>query len=163
MAHCPLFMTHSYSGTELYLSKNILVFFNRQDRLVTTLCFYIFLIKTFYRHWPAPLLVYHVWHVASPRIKEANYFIVSHIACSYTCLKHCSFSSITLLIMPRLSEHERSGAIGMLQAGVQLYNLRVLLIMPRLSEHERSGAIGMLQAGVQLYNLRVLLFGRLLL
>ena len=33
--------------------------------------------------------------------------------------KHCSFSFVTLLIMPRLSEHEQSGANGMLQAGVR--------------------------------------------
>ena len=32
--------------------------------------------------------------------------------------KHSSFSFITLLFMPRLSEHEQSGAIGMLKAGV---------------------------------------------
>ena len=33
--------------------------------------------------------------------------------------KHNSFSFIALLFMPRLSEHERSGAIGMLKAGVR--------------------------------------------
>ena len=39
--------------------------------------------------------------------------------------KHSSFSSIALLYMPRLSEHERSGAIGMLTAGVRVsYNAR---------------------------------------
>ena len=32
--------------------------------------------------------------------------------------KHSSFSFIALLFMPRLSEHERSGAIGMLKAGL---------------------------------------------
>ena len=32
--------------------------------------------------------------------------------------KHSSFSFIVLLFMPRLSEHERSGAIGMLNAGM---------------------------------------------
>ena len=31
--------------------------------------------------------------------------------------KHNSFSLIALLFMPRLSEHERPGAIGMLKAG----------------------------------------------
>ena len=31
--------------------------------------------------------------------------------------KHSSYSLIALLIMPRLSEHEQSGAIGMLKAG----------------------------------------------
>ena len=34
--------------------------------------------------------------------------------------KHNSFSFIALLFMPRLSEHERSGAIGMLKAGVRV-------------------------------------------
>ena len=33
--------------------------------------------------------------------------------------KHSSFSFIVLLFMPRLSEHERSGTIGMLKAGVR--------------------------------------------
>ena len=30
------------------------------------------------------LLVFDVLHVASPRINEANYFIISHVACKYT-------------------------------------------------------------------------------
>ena len=34
--------------------------------------------------------------------------------------KHSSFSFITLLFVPRLSEHERPGAIGMLKAGVRV-------------------------------------------
>ena len=34
--------------------------------------------------------------------------------------KHSSFSSIAILIMPRLPEHERSVAIGMLQAGTRV-------------------------------------------
>ena len=34
--------------------------------------------------------------------------------------KHSSFSFMALLFMPRLSEHERSGAIGMLKAGVRV-------------------------------------------
>ena len=34
--------------------------------------------------------------------------------------KHNSFSFIALLFMPRLSEHQRSGAIGMLKAGVRV-------------------------------------------
>ena len=34
--------------------------------------------------------------------------------------KHSSFSFIALLFMPRLSEHEGSGAIGMLKAGVHV-------------------------------------------
>ena len=45
-----------------------------------------------------------------------------HLWVSLTCslyismYKNCSFSFITLLIMPRLSKHERSGAIGMILA-----------------------------------------------
>ena len=34
--------------------------------------------------------------------------------------KHSSFSFIALLFVPRLSEHERPGAIGMIKAGVQV-------------------------------------------
>ena len=34
--------------------------------------------------------------------------------------KRSSFSFIALLFMPRLSEHERSGAIGMVKAGVRV-------------------------------------------
>ena len=34
--------------------------------------------------------------------------------------KHSSFSFIAVLFVPRLSEHERLGAIGMLKAGVRV-------------------------------------------
>ena len=34
--------------------------------------------------------------------------------------KHSTFSFIALLFMPRLSEHERFGAIGMLKAWVRV-------------------------------------------
>ena len=34
--------------------------------------------------------------------------------------KHSSFSFIALLFVPRLSEHERPGAIGMLKDGVRI-------------------------------------------
>ena len=37
--------------------------------------------------------------------------------------KHSSFSFIALLFMPHLSEHERSGTIGMLKAGVRVSDL----------------------------------------
>ena len=33
--------------------------------------------------------------------------------------RHCTFTSITLLIMPRLSKHKQSGTIRMLQARVR--------------------------------------------
>ena len=65
-------------------------------------------------------VIYYFLHVASPRINEAKYFTISHIACRYTCIKHSSFSSIALLFVPRLSEHERPGAIGMFKAGVRV-------------------------------------------
>ena len=59
--------------------------------------------------------------VASPRINEAKHSIISHVACNYTYIKNnSSFSFIALLFMPRLSEHERSGAIGMLKAWVRV-------------------------------------------
>ena len=34
--------------------------------------------------------------------------------------KHSSFSCIALLLVPRLSEHERPGAIGIFKAGVRV-------------------------------------------
>ena len=66
-------------------------------------------------------VIYYFLHVASPRINEAKYFIISHIACRYTCIKkHSSFSFIAVLFVQRLSEHERPGAIGILKAGVRV-------------------------------------------
>ena len=37
--------------------------------------------------------------------------------------KHSSFRFIALLFVPRLSEHERSGAIGMLKTGVRVFDV----------------------------------------
>ena len=37
--------------------------------------------------------------------------------------KRCSFSFIALLFVPRLSEHERPGAIGMLKDGVRVFGV----------------------------------------
>ena len=37
--------------------------------------------------------------------------------------KHSSFSFVALLFMPSLSEHEQSGAIWMLKAGVHVYDV----------------------------------------
>ena len=65
-------------------------------------------------------VIYYYSHVASQRINEANYFIISHIACRYTCIKHSSFRFIASLFMPRLSEHERPGTTGMLKAGMRV-------------------------------------------
>ena len=33
-------------------------------------------------------LVYYVLHMASPRLSEAKYFNILHIACKYTCIKN---------------------------------------------------------------------------
>ena len=66
-------------------------------------------------------VAYYFLHMASQRFNEAKYFIISHITCRYTCIKiHSSFSFIAVLFVPRLSEHERPGAIGMLKAGVRV-------------------------------------------
>ena len=47
-----------------------------------------------------------------------------HFTCSlWVYEKHNSFSFIALLFMPRLSEHEQSGAIGMLKAGVRVFDV----------------------------------------
>ena len=90
--------------------------------MITPFCFYLCPITVFLKTLATTsyaLLVFYVLHVAPPRINVANYFIISHVACKYTCIKtHISFSFIALLFMPRLSEHERPGAIGMLKAGV---------------------------------------------
>ena len=58
--------------------------------------------------------------MASPVINEANYFIISYIACMYTCIKHSIFSFIAFLFVPGVFEHERPCAIGMLKAGVRV-------------------------------------------
>ena len=39
--------------------------------------------------------------------------------------KHSSFSFIALLFMSRLSEHERSGAVGTLKAGVHVSDVAI--------------------------------------
>ena len=66
-------------------------------------------------------VIYYFLHVASPRSNEAKYFIISHIACCYTCKKtHSSFNFIALLFVPRLSEYEPPGAFGTLKAGVRV-------------------------------------------
>ena len=97
--------------------------------MVTTPCFYLYPIAVFLKTLATTSytsLVYYVLHVASPRINEAKYFIISHVACKYTCIKkHSSFSFIALLFIPGLSEHEGSGAIGMLKAGVRVSDVAI--------------------------------------
>ena len=92
--------------------------------MITTLCFYQYPISVFLKTLATTsyaLLVYYVLHVASPRINEAKYFVISRVASKYTCIKkHNSFSFIALVFVPRLSEHERSGAIGMFKADVRV-------------------------------------------
>ena len=94
--------------------------------MVTSLFVYLYLIPVCLKTLATTsygLLVYYVLHVASPRINEAKYFIISRVACKYTCIKYSSFSFIALLFMPRLSEHKRAGAIGMLKAGVRVIDV----------------------------------------
>ena len=91
--------------------------------MITTLCFYIYPIPVLLKALATTsyaLLVDYVLHVASPRINEAKYFIISHVACRYTCIKTQQFSFIALLFMPRLSEHKQSGVIGILKADVRV-------------------------------------------
>ena len=42
--------------------------------------------------------------------------------------KYSSFDFIALLFIPRLSEHERPGAIRMLKAGLQMYHVFCLML-----------------------------------
>ena len=94
------------------------------------------------------LLFYYFEHVASPRFNEAKYFIFSHVLRSHTCMKnHRKLSFITLLIMPRLSKHEKSGKIGMLQAGVrvtdiaQYYNCHLSTIQVLRDRYQATGTV----------------------
>ena len=53
--------------------------------------------------------------------------------------KHSSFSFIALLFVPRLSEHERPGAIGMLKAGVRVFGVaRYYNCHPSAIQHLRD-------------------------
>ena len=89
-----------------------------------TLCLYQYLKPVFLQtmaNTSYASVIYYFLHVASSRINEAKYFIISHIACWYTCIKNTVALVLTaLLFMPRLSEHERPGAIGLLKAGVSV-------------------------------------------
>ena len=86
--------------------------------------------------------------MAFPRINEAKYFTISHVARSYTCIKkHCNFSSKTLLNMPPLSKPEQSGTIGMLQAGVHVsdiagyYNCHLSTVQVLRDRYQATGAV----------------------
>ena len=71
--------------------------------------------------------------MASQQINEAKYFIISHIACMYTCIKkHSSFSFIALLFVPRLS-------VGMLKTGVHVSGIaRYYNCHPSAIQHLRD-------------------------
>ena len=61
--------------------------------------------------------------------------------------KHSSVSFITLLFMPRLSEHERSGAIGMLKADVRVsavaiyHNCHPSTIQRLIDRYQATGTV----------------------
>ena len=53
--------------------------------------------------------------------------------------KHSSFSFIAFLFVPRLSEHERPAAIGMLKAGVRVSDVtRYYNCLPSAFQHLRD-------------------------
>ena len=53
--------------------------------------------------------------------------------------KHSSFSFIALFCVPRLSEHERPGAIGMLKTGVRISDVaRYYNCHPSAIQHLRD-------------------------
>ena len=85
--------------------------------------------------------------MASPRIIEAKYFIISHVACKYTYIKNSSFSFIALLLMPRLSEHKRSGTIEILKAGIcvsdvaRYYNCHLSTIHSLRNRYQATGTV----------------------
>ena len=83
--------------------------------MTTTLCFYLYPIPVFLKTLATAGLLF--LHVASPRINEANYFIISHVACKFSCIKNKA-----VLV---LSEHERSGAIRMLKDEVRVSNVAI--------------------------------------
>ena len=87
--------------------------------MVTTLCFHLYPIPVFLRHWlPAAI---HSWFTRFCTWRP-NESMKQNISSFHMLLVsiHSSFSFITLLFKPRLSEHEQSGAIGMLKAGVRV-------------------------------------------
>ena len=95
--------------------------------------------------------------MASPRFNEAKYFIISHVVRSYTCMKNTEkFNFITILIMPRLSKHEKSGTIEMLQDGLrvtdiaQYYNCHPSTIQVLRDRYQATGMVKDRHRSVQL-------------
>ena len=90
------------------------------------------------------LLVYYILHVASPRINKAKYFIISHVACKCTCLKNTADLVLQLYYSCQvLSEHDRSGTIGLLKARVRVsdvvrYHNRHLSTIQRLRDRYQA-------------------------
>ena len=68
--------------------------------------------------------------------------------------KHSRFSFIALLFMPRLSEHERSGAIGMSKAGVHVsdvakyHNCHPSTIQRLRDRYQATGTVIKIDAGL---------------
>ena len=79
--------------------------------------------------------------MASPRINKAKYIIVSHVACNYICIKTQQLLFIALLFMPRLSEHERSGGIGMLNDVVNNHNCHPSFIQHLRDRYQATGTV----------------------
>ena len=85
--------------------------------------------------------------MAPTRINEANYFTIPRVACSLIHINQIGFTSITLLIMLCLSDHERSGAIGMLPAGVRVsdvarhYNCHRSTILRLRDLYQATGSV----------------------
>ena len=86
--------------------------------------------------------------MVSTRINEAKYFIISRVACKYTCIKkHNSFSFIASVFVPRLSEHKQSGAIETLKAGVRVsdvaryHNCHPSTIKRLRDHHQATGTV----------------------
>ena len=76
--------------------------------------------------WAKIRKISHFFHLKITFYTAVKYCRILHghvcVMCSrYACIKkhsYCSFSSITLCTMPHLSEHERSGTIGIIQTSV---------------------------------------------
>ena len=52
-------------------------------------------------------------------MNEAKYISISHVACEYTFIKSTA-AFLLYIFMPRVSEHEQSGAIEMLKTGLRV-------------------------------------------
>ena len=106
-----------------FITERLLMGRRESNQKTNKLCFYLYPIPVFLKTLATisyASLVYHVLHVASPRINEAKYFALHMLLVSIHVSKHSNFSFIALLFMTRLSEHKCSGAIGMLKNGIRV-------------------------------------------